>query len=107
MLHHPALISLVPAFAATPQAAGHGDPVANVVLLLAVILIGARLGAELAVRLGQPAVLGELLFGVLLGNLRHLGIGWFDSSSISHAQSTYVSPTRATIPSADVRSAIH
>lgn len=60
-------------------AAGHGDPVSKVVLMLAVILIGARLGAELAERLGQPAVLGELLFGVVLGNLPLLGVSLFDS----------------------------
>jgi len=60
-------------------AAGHGDPVAHVVLFLAAILIGAKVGGDLAVRCGQPAVLGELLFGVALGNLPLLGITMFDS----------------------------
>src|SRR5688500_6711988 len=36
--------------------------------LLAVILISARLGGALLQRIGQPAVLGELLAGVLLGS---------------------------------------
>jgi Kef-type K+ transport system membrane component KefB len=49
------------------------DPVAPVVLSIGIILLGAKLGADLAMRLGQPAVLGELLFGVLLGNLPLLG----------------------------------
>lgn len=50
------------------------DPAAHVALALAVILLAARLGAELAVRLGQPAVLGELLAGLLLGNLDLVGV---------------------------------
>ena len=36
-------------------------------LLLAVILISAKILGELAERIGQPAVIGELLAGVLLG----------------------------------------
>jgi Kef-type K+ transport system membrane component KefB len=39
-----------------------------------VILIAAKVGGALAVRLGQPAVLGELAIGVLLGNLSLLGL---------------------------------
>jgi Kef-type K+ transport system membrane component KefB len=50
---------------------------AQLVLALAVILAAAKLGGDLAERLGQPAVLGELLAGVLLGNLDLIGIGWF------------------------------
>ena len=61
--------------AATPS---HADPVAPLVLALAVILIAAKLGGELATRLGQPAVLGELAFGVLLGNVHFIGLGAFD-----------------------------
>jgi Kef-type K+ transport system membrane component KefB len=41
--------------------------VARLVLQLGVILIAAKLAAELAERLGQPSVLGELLAGVLIG----------------------------------------
>lgn len=36
---------------------------------LALIILSAKAGGELAIRLRQPAVLGELLAGVLLGNL--------------------------------------
>ncbi len=43
------------------------DAVPAILLSLAVILVGAKLLGELAERLGQPAVLGELLAGVLLG----------------------------------------
>jgi Kef-type K+ transport system membrane component KefB len=51
-----------------------GDPVAGVALGLAVILLAATLAGDLAVRLHQPAVLGELLAGVVLGNLPLLGV---------------------------------
>jgi len=57
----------------SPGVPAHGDPVAFVLISLAVILLAAKLGGELASRLGQPPVLGELLFGVLLGNLALAG----------------------------------
>lgn len=56
----------------------HADPVASVVLYLAIILTAAKLGGDVAVRLGQPAVLGELIAGVVLGNLGALGLGVLD-----------------------------
>ena len=49
------------AIAAAPLAdVAHSDPVASLALWLTVILLSAKLGGDLAVRLGQPAVLGEL-----------------------------------------------
>ncbi len=54
-------------------AGAHSDPVAPVVLALAIVLVVAKLGGDLAVRLGQPAVLGELVCGVVLGNLSLAG----------------------------------
>ena len=57
----------------------HGDPVASVVLSLTVILLSAKLVGELAVRLGQPAVLGEIVAGVLLGNAHLLGVDAFET----------------------------
>jgi Na+:H+ antiporter len=56
-------------------AVGHGGPVVPVLLGLILILTVAKLGGELFERIGQPAVLGELLFGILLGNLPLLGYG--------------------------------
>src|SRR5438105_279740 len=50
------------------------DPVAPVLLALAAILAGAKLGGDLAERIGQPAVLGELVAGILLGNLDLVGV---------------------------------
>jgi Kef-type K+ transport system membrane component KefB len=55
-------------------AAGHdGGPVPTVLLGLAFVLVGAKLAGALAEWLGQPAVLGELLVGVALGNLALVG----------------------------------
>ena len=53
------------------------DPVAAVLLALAVILAGAKLGGDLAERIGQAAVLGELVVGIVLGNLDLVGVPWF------------------------------
>jgi Kef-type K+ transport system membrane component KefB len=56
-------------------AAGHGlDPL--VLVGVAVILIVAKLSGELFERAGQPAVLGELLGGILVGNLALVGFPW-------------------------------
>ena len=67
------LLSLLQA----PPVAPHADTLAPVVLALAVILAAAKLGGDVAERIGQPAVLGELIVGVLVGNLSLLGIDWF------------------------------
>lgn len=42
-------------------------PAAELLAVLAVVILGAKLGGALSTRLGQPAVLGEILFGLLLG----------------------------------------
>jgi Kef-type K+ transport system membrane component KefB len=53
---------------------GHGrDAVPTVLLALALIIVCAKLAGELMERLGQPAVLGELVVGVLAGNAALLG----------------------------------
>jgi Kef-type K+ transport system membrane component KefB len=64
------------AFAAADQ---HAEAYTAVILALAVILVAAKIGGDVAVRLGQPPVLGELVAGVLLGNLHLAGIDWFQS----------------------------
>ncbi|MDP1824052.1 MAG: cation:proton antiporter [Archangium sp.] len=68
-------IATVPALA---EGSGHGDPAAPVVLALAVILVAAKFGGDLATRIKQPAVLGELLMGVVLGNVSLLGLTIFE-----------------------------
>ncbi len=65
------VLASAPAYAS--GGSGHADPVASVALWLVVILLAAKLGGDLAVRIGQPAVLGELLIGVVLGNLTLVG----------------------------------
>jgi Kef-type K+ transport system membrane component KefB len=72
------LVTLVTASSALASQGAHDDPVAPLALGLVVVLVGAKLFGELAVRLGQPAVLGELVAGVLLGNLRLVGYGGLD-----------------------------
>src|SRR5215213_1755341 len=52
--------------------AAHGlDPV--VLLGVAVILVAAKVGGELFERMKQPAVLGELVIGIIIGNLALTG----------------------------------
>ncbi|WP_153109109.1 cation:proton antiporter [Propionivibrio limicola] len=63
----------VSAFAAGSGAVGEN------LLWLALILMSARIFAPFAQRFGFPAVLGELLLGVLLGNLSLFGVGLFDT----------------------------
>src|SRR2546427_3101597 len=55
-----------------------GDPFATLILSLALILVAAKAGGQVAVRIGQPAVLGEMGAGVLLGNLALIGFSGFD-----------------------------
>lgn len=65
------MLSTIPLLAANGPA--HEDPVASLVFFIAIILIAAKIGGDLAVRAGQPSVLGELIIGVILGNLSILG----------------------------------
>ncbi len=51
----------------------HGD-LGSLMLALTVILVGAKIGGDVAQRFGQPAVLGELMAGLILGNLGMLGV---------------------------------
>jgi Kef-type K+ transport system membrane component KefB len=54
--------------------AGHGgNAVPTILLALALVVVGAKLAGELVERLGQPAVLGELIVGIALGNMVLLG----------------------------------
>src|SRR4030067_290600 len=54
----------------------HGSNIAVIFLWIAIILILAKVSA-LVERVGQPAVLGEILMGICLGNLPLLGIYFF------------------------------
>jgi Kef-type K+ transport system membrane component KefB len=56
----------------------HTDPIAATALFLAIVLVAAKLGGDLAMRIRQPPVLGELLAGVVLGNVTLIGLDWFE-----------------------------
>lgn len=49
------------------------------------ILIAAKIGGEIFERLSQPAVLGELIFGVALGNLNLLGFNFMQGFKTDEA----------------------
>ncbi len=55
-----------------------GDPVVPLLLALTVVLASAKIGGWIATRVRQPAVLGELVAGILIGNLGLLGIHALD-----------------------------
>ena len=60
------------------EGGGHASPVTPVLLGLVIILLAAKAGGELAERVHQPAVLGELIAGVVLGNLALVGFHGLD-----------------------------
>lgn len=64
-------------FLQTSNAVAHTDTLAPVVLALAFILAIAKLGGDVAERVGQPAALGELIVGVIAGNLSLVGFTGF------------------------------
>ena len=57
---------------------GHESPVTPVLLGLVIIMVAAKVGGEIAERVSQPAVLGELIAGVVLGNLVLFGYHGLD-----------------------------
>ena len=60
--------------ATSPTAAGDPHGFQPMILVgLAVMLVVAKLGGELFERINQPAVLGELIGGIIIGNLVLLG----------------------------------
>lgn len=60
------------------QVADIGEFVRQSMMVLAMILIAAKIGGELMARIGQPPVLGELIMGVVLGNLNIFGLTLLD-----------------------------
>jgi Kef-type K+ transport system membrane component KefB len=54
---------------------GHADPVAPVLAAIVLILLLAKIGGDVFERINMPAVLGELVVGILLGNCA-LMTGW-------------------------------
>ncbi|HVG37764.1 MAG TPA: cation:proton antiporter, partial [Pyrinomonadaceae bacterium] len=60
------------------EAVGHGSLDPHVLLGVAALLVVAKLGGELFERFKLPAVLGELIGGILAGNLGLLGINYIE-----------------------------
>ena len=57
----------------------HGSSeVSDVLLGLIIILLAAKIGGDLVERVKQPAVLGELIIGMVIGNLALVGIDVFE-----------------------------
>lgn len=60
------------------QATDLSELVRQTMMVLILIIVAAKLGGEAMGRLGQPPVLGELLMGVVLGNLNLFGVTLLD-----------------------------
>lgn len=71
------LLSMVSPAMLWASGASHEDPVAPILYGLVILFSGAKLGGYLATKLSQPAVLGELIMGVLIGNMGLLGYSGF------------------------------
>ncbi len=67
--------------AATAASDPSGVDLLPVLEALVLIIVGARLGGALFAAMGQAAVLGELVAGVLIGNLGLFGFHQFDGLS--------------------------
>lgn len=63
---------LIPVGALAAGAGSHEDPAAPIILGVTAILVFAVMGRFVARRYGQPSVLGELVIGIVLGNLIYL-----------------------------------
>lgn len=61
--------ALAPVLALLQASPTHSDPVVPILLALVFLTLGAVVGGRLMTLIKQPAVLGELLVGVLAGNL--------------------------------------
>ncbi|MHC4660073.1 MAG: cation:proton antiporter [Planctomycetota bacterium] len=62
---------------------GHGhETILKVLFALIVILLAAKFGGEVFERMNQPGVIGELLFGVLIGNAGLLFLYYGEGSKV-------------------------
>jgi Kef-type K+ transport system membrane component KefB len=55
-----------------PSLPSHADPIVPILLALVLFTLAGAVGGRLMTLVGQPTVLGELLAGLLLGNLGYL-----------------------------------
>jgi Kef-type K+ transport system membrane component KefB len=64
--------------ATSANSSSHGGPVVPVLFSLLIVTIAAKVGGDLAIRLRLPEVLGELIIGIIVGNLTLLGLTYFE-----------------------------
>ena len=69
-------------YANSSGSAENSVPVEQILLALIIILFAAKIGGELFEKMKQPAVLGELIFGIIIGNLALLSGGFFSFGSL-------------------------
>ncbi|MDD3190348.1 MAG: cation:proton antiporter [Candidatus Pacebacteria bacterium] len=72
-------VALMPlsSYASSAESAEGAVPIDQVLLALVIILFAAKIGGELFEKMKQPAVLGELIFGIIIGNFALLSGGAF------------------------------
>jgi Kef-type K+ transport system membrane component KefB len=73
------IVSIIHAHASGNAGAADANALTQLLFAIIIILIAAKIGGDIFVRLGQPAVLGELIFGIIIGNMNLLGIDVFNS----------------------------
>jgi len=71
-------VSLIEAWSARAASDPHGVDMLPVLEAMVLILVGSKLGGALFTWMKQPAVLGELAVGILIGNLGLLGVHVFE-----------------------------
>jgi hypothetical protein len=59
-------------------------PIVIVLFMLVVFILVAKLGGEIMERIHQPAVLGELIVGVIIGNLSLIGVDQLEFIKHNH-----------------------
>lgn len=69
----------------------HHDPVVPILFSLSLIIIASKLGAALADKMKQPPVLGELVAGIVIGNLTLLNFHFFDQLAHDHTVEIFAS----------------
>ncbi len=80
----------VPPQDSTAAHSQHGDPIAPVLLGVVIIILAARVGGHFMEVIGQPAVLGELIVGVIIGNLSLAGFHQLEFLKVDYTHHHYI-----------------
>ena len=73
------MMSLAIPFFVTEASGSNADPVVPILLALVLLTVAAGFGGRLMTMVTQPPVLGELMVGLLIGNLAY----WFGNPGIT------------------------